>query len=84
LLLNNNEVILNSEDGLQSNLGTANGLNNVSFTTNIGLGVNYKMTDKIKFNVEPSLKYQLNAFDESVGDFKPYFIGLYTGVSYRF
>jgi len=84
LLLNNNEVILNSEDGLQSNLGSANGINDVSFTTNIGLGLDYKLTDKLKFNVEPSLKYQLNAFDESVGDFKPYFVGLYTGVSYRF
>lgn len=84
LLLNNNEVFLNSDEGLQSNLGTANGLNDVSFTTNIGLGLNYKMTDKFNLNVEPSLKYQLNAFDESVGDFKPYYIGLYTGVSYRF
>lgn len=84
LLLNNNEVLLNSDDGLQSNLGTANGLNEVSFTTNIGLGLNYKMTDKLNLNVEPSLKYQLNAFNESVGDFKPYYVGIYTGVSYRF
>lgn len=84
LLLNNNEVILNAADGLQSNLGSANGVNDVSFTTNVGVGLDYKMTDKLKLNVEPSLKYQLNAFDQSVGDFKPYFIGLYTGVSYRF
>ncbi len=84
LFLNNNEVLLNAEDGLQSNLGSANGINDVSFTSNIGLGLDYKMTDKLKLNVEPSLKYQLNAFDQSVGDFKPYFIGLYTGVSYRF
>lgn len=84
LFLNNNEVILNSADGLQSNLGSATGVNDLSFTTNIGLGLDYKMTDNLKLNVEPSLKYQLNAFDESVGDFKPYFIGLYTGVSYRF
>lgn len=84
LLLNNNEVILNAADGLQSSLGTANGLNEVSFTTNIGLGLNYNMTDKLRLNVEPSLKYQLNAFDESVGDFKPYYVGLYTGVSFRF
>ena len=84
LLLNNNEVILNAVDGLQSNLGSANGINDVSFTTNVGLGLDYKMTDKLKLNVEPSLKYQLNAFDESVGEFRPFFVGLYTGVSYRF
>ncbi len=83
LLLNNNEVFLESE-GLRTDLGSANSLNDVSFTTNIGLGLNYKMTEKLKINLEPSLKYQLNAYDNSVGDFKPYFIGLYTGVSYHF
>lgn len=83
LLLNNNEVFLESE-GLRTDLGSANSLNDVSFTTNIGLGLNYKMTEKLKLNMEPSLKYQLNAYDSSAGDFKPYFIGLYTGVTYRF
>lgn len=84
LFLNNNEILLNAEDGLQNNLGTANGINELSFTTNIGLGLNYKMTEKFKLNVEPSFKYQLNAFGQSASEFRPYFIGLYTGVSYRF
>lgn len=83
LVLNNNEVFLES-NGLRTNLGTSNALNDVSFTTNIGLGLNYKITEKVKINIEPSLKYQLNAYDNSVGEFKPYYVGLYTGVNYRF
>jgi hypothetical protein len=83
LVLNNNEVFLES-NGLRTNLGTSNALNDVSFTTNIGLGLNYKVTEKVKINIEPSLKYQLNAYNNSVGDFKPYYVGLYTGVNYRF
>ncbi len=83
LLLNNNEVFLES-NGLRTNLGTSNALNDVSFTTNVGLGLNYKVTEKVKINVEPSLKYQLNAYSNSVGEFKPYYVGIYTGVNYRF
>lgn len=83
LLLNNNEVFLES-NGLRTSLGTSNALNDVSFTTNVGVGLNYKLTEKIKVNVEPSLKYQLNAYSNSVGEFKPYYVGIYTGVNYRF
>ncbi len=83
LFLSDNEVILKSNE-LSTNLGTASGVNDVSFTTNIGVGLDYKMTDKVIFNIEPSLKYQLNSFDNTVVDFQPYYIGVYTGVSYKF
>ncbi len=83
LFLNNNEVVLKSNE-FSTNLGTASGVNDVSFTTNIGVGLDYKMTDKVIFNIEPSLKYQLNSFDNTVVDFQPYYIGVYTGVRYKF
>lgn len=84
LFLNDNEIAIESQDGLRTPIGESNSLNDVSFTTNVGVGVNYKLTDKVKVNVEPTLKYQLNAFEGAAADFKPYYIGLYTGVSYRF
>ncbi len=83
LFLNNNEVVLRS-DALTTSLGTASGLNDISFTTNVGLGLDYKVTNKLKFNLEPSLKYQLNSYDETIGDFKAYYLGVYTGFSYKF
>ncbi len=83
LFLNNNEVVLKSNE-FSTNLGTASGVNDVSFTTNVGIGLDYKMTDKVIFNIEPSLKYQLNSFDNTVVDFQPYYIGVYTGVRYKF
>ena len=83
LFLNDNDVILEATD-ISTSLGTATGANDISFTTNFGVGLDYKMTDKLKLNIEPSIKYQLNSFDESVGDFKPYYLGVYTGISYRF
>ena len=83
LILNNDQIEIES-NGARTLIGNSNAVNDVSFTTNIGIGLNYKLTDKVKINLEPSLKYQLNAFDDAVGDFRPYIIGVYTGINYRF
>tara|TARA_R110001632_G_scaffold176500_3_gene296242 strand:- start:861 stop:2387 length:1527 start_codon:yes stop_codon:yes gene_type:complete len=83
LFVNDNEIAIES-GGLRTPIGASSSLNDVSFTTNVGVGLNYKVTESVLINLEPSLKYQLNAFDNSAGDFKPYYVGIYTGVSYRF
>ncbi|TVZ52578.1 outer membrane beta-barrel protein [Dokdonia sp. Hel_I_53] len=83
LFLNDNRVILSSKE-LTTNLGTSKNANELSFSTNIGLGLDYKMSDKLQINLEPSFKYQLNAFDKNAVDFNPYYLGIYTGLSYKF
>jgi len=83
LFLVDNTVSLESE-GLVTELGEANNVNNVSFSTNIGLGINYRFSPKIEFNLEPMFKYQLNTFSNSAGDFRPYTVGVYSGMRVRF
>ncbi|WP_420571347.1 hypothetical protein [Kordia sp.] len=83
LLLTENSIILDSPE-LYAELGEATNVNDVSFSTNIGLGIDYKVSDKIEVNFEPMLKYQLNTFSGNTGNFKPYSVGVYTGVSFRF
>ena len=56
----------------------------MSYSANLGLGLNYNVSKKVKVNLEPMFKYQINTFNNSAGDFKPYFIGVYTGLSYKF
>jgi len=65
-------------------LGKANNLNDIHFSTNLGLGVKYSFLKSFEFNIEPTLKYQLNTFNSNAGNFKPYFFGVYTGISYNF
>jgi hypothetical protein len=65
-------------------LGEANNLTSVSFSTNVGLGFDYKLSKKFKFNIEPMFKYQLNPYTDSSINFKPYYLGVYTGLSYKF
>ncbi|OBX21881.1 MULTISPECIES: hypothetical protein [Bizionia] len=81
--LNDNEVYSEFEE-YKTYIGEANNVNSVSFSTNLGIGLNYKFTDKLLFNFEPTFKYQLNGFDNTSGDFRPYIIGVYTGFSYKF
>ncbi|GHC44795.1 outer membrane beta-barrel protein [Ulvibacter litoralis] len=83
LFLGNNEVSVTAAD-FNSSLGEANNLSSVSFSTNVGLGFDYKISKKFKFNVEPMFKYQLNPYTDASVDFKPYYLGVYTGFSYKF
>jgi len=83
LLLDNNEVFVEAGD-FNETLGEANNLSTMSFTTNIGLGLNYSFSKKLMFNIEPMFKYQLNPYTDSSVDFKPYYIGIYSGLSFKF
>jgi hypothetical protein len=83
VLLTNNTITAHSE-GFVGNLGSANNLNNVHFTSNVGIGIRYQFLKSMNFNFEPTLKYQINTFSHDSGNFRPYFFGLYSGVSYRF
>jgi len=83
LFLGSNEISVR-DGGFREVLGEANNLNSVSFSTNVGLGFDYKISKRIKFNVEPMFKYQLNPYSDSSVDFKPYYFGIYSGLSFKF
>ena len=83
LLLNKNEVAINSELG-NVNLGEANNLNNVSFTTNLGVGLGYNFSEKMRFQLEPTFKYQLNTYTGNTAGYSPFLFGLYTGINWKF
>ena len=83
LFLNNNEIF-SILDGEKTLLGEATNVNKTSFSANFGVGMNYNITKKINLNIEPTFKYQLNTFDDTSGDVKPYFIGIYSGIKYKF
>ena len=83
LFLSDNEVY-STLNGNKTLLGEANNVRNTSFTTNIGLGLDYKVSDKIDINLEPVFKYHMNTFESKSGNFNPYTIGVYTGFSFKF
>lgn len=84
LFLNENNVSVVSTQGYRSDVGEAENLNNVHFSTNVGVGFKYRFWKSFEANFEPMFKYQVNTFSNNAGNFRPYFIGLYSGLSFSF
>ena len=82
LFLDENMVTLNSSQ-ISTNIGKARNINSVSYSANIGLGLNYRISSKFQWNLEPVFKYQLNTFTNTK-DVNPYFLGLYSGFNFKF
>ncbi len=83
LFLVDNSVLLESE-GLVTEVGEANNANSMNFSTNVGVGFNYEFSPKVQLNVEPVFKYQLNTFSDTSGSFRPFSVGVYSGVRFKF
>ncbi|WP_136467864.1 outer membrane beta-barrel protein [Flagellimonas onchidii] len=83
LFLVDNSVLLESEDRV-TEVGEANNANDLNFSTNIGVGLNYEFSPKVQLNLEPVFKYQLNTFSETAGSFRPFSVGVYSGVRFKF
>ncbi|WP_194851529.1 outer membrane beta-barrel protein [Nonlabens antarcticus] len=83
LFLTDNEVSI-SNDGRKLELGEDANFQNFNQSANFGFGVDYRFTERLGISVEPTFKYQLNTLRNDTADFKPYTIGVYTGLMYRF
>lgn len=59
-------------------------VNELSFSGNVGVGFNYKLSEQFQINLEPIFKYQINGFKNSAEDFNPFYVGVYTGISIKF
>lgn len=82
-VLYNKAVTLQNESG-STILGEASNINDVNFSSNVGLDLDYNINKKLYINVSPMFKYQFNTFSKNDGGFKPYYLGVYTGLNFRF
>lgn len=83
LLLNKDEVFIETNSFSQS-LGNSNNLRSVNFSGNFGVDVDYSIYKNLFINVSPMLKVQANTFSKSSGDIQSYYLGVYTGLNYKF
>ncbi len=81
--LNENELYADIE-GASTLIGEANNINSTSYSANFGLGLDYSLSKQWNINLEPQFKYQLNTFNNTSGNYRPFFVGVYTGLSFKF
>jgi hypothetical protein len=83
LLVNNS--VYTMIDGGRYTVGKTDGLNPMMFSSSIGMGMEYNLSEKISLNFEPTFRYFLNPFS-GIPNVKihPYSIGVFSGLSYKF
>jgi hypothetical protein len=82
LFLNKNTVNLTANSLTKT--GKVDNLNSFNFSGNLGVDFKYQFDKKWSLNLNPMFKTQLNTFNNDTNGFKPYFIGIYTGINYQF
>jgi hypothetical protein len=66
-------------------VGTTMGLNTLTFSSSLGMGMEYNFSDKLSLNLEPTFRYYLNPFNQPVSmKIHPYSFGIFSGFSYKF
>ena len=83
LLLNKDEVFIETDEFTRS-LGSSNTLRSVNFSGNLGVDVDYLIRKNFYINISPMLKVQTNTFSKNAGSLQPYYLGVYTGINYKF
>jgi len=72
-------------DGNKYMIGTTQGMNMFSISSSVGMGMEYKFSEKLSLNLEPTFRYYLNILDNVYGSsFHPYSFGIFSGISYKF
>jgi hypothetical protein len=83
LLLNRDEVFVETNAFSQS-LGSSNNLRSVNFSGNVGVDIDYLIRKNLYINVSPMFKMHTNTFSRNSGSIQPYYLGVYTGLNYKF
>ncbi|MBA4321229.1 MAG: hypothetical protein C0408_00280 [Odoribacter sp.] len=72
-------------DGERYFIGKTEGLSPVNFTSSLGLGFEYNLSENISLNIEPTFRYYLTPLSGLAGSsIHPYSFGVFSGLSYKF
>jgi hypothetical protein len=83
-LLVNNSVYA-KVNGSKYTVGKTEGLNLLTLSSSLGVGMEYGLSSKLSLNLEPTFRYYLNPFNDVTGSKNhPYSFGIFSGISYKF
>lgn len=82
-LVNNSVYTIN--DGNRYPIGKTEGLSVMTFSSSLGMGMEYSFTKSFSLNLEPTFRYYLNPFNGlPETNIHPYSFGIFSGISYKF
>jgi hypothetical protein len=82
-LVGNNAYIENNTG--KNLIGSTKDMEALNYSGTLGVGLKYGLSKRFYLNVEPRIKYYLNSLNSnSAVTYKPYTVGVFTGLSYEF
>lgn len=79
-----NETFMDSQYG-KNLIGKTQDMQTLNYSGTLGVGFKYSLSRRLYLNLEPRVKYYLNSLNtNSEVTYKPYTIGVFTGLSYEF
>ena len=83
-LVAGNNAFIDNEFGIQ-NIGKTRDISTVNVSGTIGFGMNYAFGSHFSLAVEPRMNYYLNSINRNPDvEFRPFRVGVYTGLYYAF
>ena len=83
LLVNNSAYTI--VDGSKYSVGATDGLANLSLSSSLGMGMEYKFSKSVSFNLEPTFRYFLNSsHSDKIEGMHAYSLGIFSGFAYKF
>ncbi len=79
-----NNAFIKNEYGAQ-NIGKTRDISTLNFSGTVGVGIDYALGKHLSLAVEPRFNYYLHSINRNPEvDFRPYRVGVYTGLYYAF
>jgi opacity protein-like surface antigen len=83
--VSSNLLVNNSVNAGKTQIGTTDGMNLITFSSSIGMGMEYNFSNNLSLNLEPTFRYYINPFSNIPGmRIHPYSFGVFSGISYKF
>ncbi len=80
-----NFVVGNNVYMNEQKVGKTSNISKLNYSGTVGIGVQYALNKRFSLSVEPRFNYYLNSINKDVEvTYKPYRIGVYTGINYEF
>jgi hypothetical protein len=80
-----NNAVYSSLNGGKYLVGKTEGVSNITFSSSLGMGMEYSLGKNLSLNLEPTFRYYLNPFTGTDGlRVHPYSFGIFSGLSYKF
>ncbi len=82
MLLGKNSINFQNVTG-SGVIGSGSYLKKTAFSANFGIGIRYQLLEKVRLDVEPTMRYQFNAFDTRFQNLHPFIFSISVGATLK-